>query len=120
MQFQTRYNRVDRPGEINPGPVLVERAGYIPAKIQIENLILAGKRLQEYRAEMYDFTDLSKIDLNFHDPTRSKNFDIADAFQLKRALEARLKASQNAQEASGETQNKSEGDNTPEVKNSPV
>lgn len=110
MQFQTRYNRIDRSGEINPGPILVERAGYIPAKIQIENLILAGKRLQEHRAEMYDFTELSKIDLDFYDPTRSKNFDIADAFQLKRAVEERLKASQNAQEASGEVQNKSEGD----------
>ena len=52
MLFQTRYNRQERPGEINSGENLVERAGYIPAKIQIENLINAGIRLKEHRAEM--------------------------------------------------------------------
>ena len=119
MLFQTRYNRPERIGEFNSGENLVERAGYIPAKIQIENLILAGKRLQEHRAEMYDFTELSKIDLDFYDPTRSKNFDIADAFQLKRDVEARLKASQNAQEASGEVSNKKEGGSIPPAKESP-
>ena len=119
MLFQTRYNRQERPGEINSGENLVERAGYIPAKIQIENLIQAGIRLKEHRAEMYDFKSLAEIDLDFHDPTRSKNFDIADAFQLRTALEHRLKASQTAQEASEEALNKKEGGNIPPEKESP-
>lgn len=119
MLFQTRYNRQERTGEINSGENLVERAGYIPAKIQIENLINAGIRLKEHRAEMYDFKTLAEIDLDFHDPTRSKNFDIADAFQLKTALEHRLKASKTAQEASGEVSNKKEGGSIPPAQESP-
>ena len=117
MKFQTRYDRIDRPGEINSGPILVERAGYIPARIQIENLINAGHRLKEHRAEMYDFTELSKIDLNFYDPTRSKNFDIADAFQIKQQVEARLKASENALDAPDKSsKDKEEVSTTPDKK----
>ena len=38
-------------------------------------------RLLEHRAEQYDFNDLAKLDLSFSDRTRSKNYDLADAFQ---------------------------------------
>lgn len=115
MIFQTRYNRLDRIGESNPGPNLVEKAGYIPAKIQIENLILAGIRLKEHRQDLYDFKSLAEIDMDFYDPTRSKNFDLADAFQYSHELKlkARLKASQTSQEAPDEVLNNKKGVDIP-------
>ena len=99
MRFNTQYDRVRQPAESNSGITLVERAGYIPAQQRIENLMLAGQRLAQARKEMYDFPD-GKIDLNFIDPTRSKNYDLADGFQDGLKVEARLKAQKDAVKAS--------------------
>ena len=99
MRFNTQYDRVKQPPESNSGITLVERAGYISAQVRIENLMLAGQRLVQARKEMYDFPD-GKIDLNFTDPTRSKNYDLADGFQDGLKVEARLKAQKEAAEAS--------------------
>ena len=90
-----------------------EQAGYIPPQIQIENMILAGERLNQTRKEMYDFSSADEIDEDAFDPTRRGNFDLADASQMametelslrEQALEAdkARKASQTAQDASGE------------------
>ena len=115
MQFQTQYTHKSSPPEINSGKTLVERAGYISAQKRIENMILAGQRLVDYRKSQFDF-DGDKIDFDFDDPTRNPNFDMADASQLKYQAEANLaesrarakkaeldkealKASQTAQEA---------------------
>lgn len=116
MKFQTKYNHEKSPGEVNLGEVLVEKAGYIPAKVRIENMILAGQRLVEHRREMYDF-DGEDIDESFSDPTRSKNFDMADAFIMSEVVKNNLKqkellkASQTAQEGSGEVQKEDSGEN---------
>ena len=99
MRFNTQYDRVRQPAESNSGITLVERAGYIPAQQRIENLMLAGQRLVQARKEMYDFPD-GKIDLNFNDPTRRKNYDLADGFQDGLKVEARLKAQKEAAKAS--------------------
>ena len=109
MRFNTQYDRVRQPAESNSGITLVERAGYIPAQQRIENLMLAGQRLVQARKELYDFPD-GKIDLNFTDPTRSKNYDLADGFQDGLKVEARLKAQKEAVKASQITQ---EGSNKP-------
>jgi len=120
MQFQTKYSHEKSPGEVNLGKNLVEKAGYIPAQTRIENMILAGQRLVEHRKEMYDFSDGKDIDENYIDPTRSKNFDMADAFQIQQNLENNrkqselLKASQTAKEGSGEPPKQNEGVTTPE------
>ena len=115
MQFQTQYTHKSSPPEINSGKTLVERAGYISAQKRIENMILAGQRLVDYRKSQFDFEG-DKIDFDFDDPTRNPNFDMADASQLKYQAEANLaesrarakkaeldkeavKASQTAQEA---------------------
>ena len=117
MQFQTKYNHEKSPGEVNLGKNLVERAGYIPAQARIENMILAGQRLIEHRREMYDFSDGNDIDETFTDPTRSKNYDMSDAFIMSEAIKnnARqrelLKASQTVQDASGSVQKEDKGDN---------
>lgn len=99
MRFNTQYDRVRQPAETNSGITLVERAGYISAQVRIENLMLAGQRLVQARKEMYDFPD-GKIDLNFTDPTRSKNYDLADGFQDSLKVAAKLKAQKEAAKAS--------------------
>ena len=90
-----------------------EQAGYIPPQIQIENMILAGERLNQSRKEQYDFASADEIDEDAYDPTRSGNFDLADASQAslriqdslleqEAARKAAVKASQADQEASQE------------------
>ena len=108
MQFQTKYTHEKSPGEVNLGKNLVEKAGYIPAQARIENMILAGQRLVEHRKEMYDFSDGNDIDESFTDPTRSKNYDMSDAFIMSEVIKNNvrqkelLKASQTAQEPQNE------------------
>ena len=98
MLFATKYDRKRDAAEANTGEDLVERAGYIPADIRITNIMRAGMRLLEHRAEQYDFNDLAKLDLSFSDRTRSKNYDLADAFQDANALKKRLADQQKAAE----------------------
>ena len=119
MMFQTPYNRKSSPPEINSGESQTEKAGYIPAKIRIENMMLAGQRLVAHRAEMYDFSDGKDIDETFSDPTRSKNFDMSDAFIMSEAIKNNvkrkelLKASQTAQDPQNEAQKEDKGVNVP-------
>ena len=114
MLFQTRYNHIKSPGEANYGKRLVEKSGYIPAKDRIENMILAGQRLIEHRMSMYDFNSDKELDEDFYDPTRSKNFDMADATMLQYNLENNIKqrellnASQTAPEPPNEVLKQSE------------
>lgn len=95
MQFNTHYKRERQSPEMNSGELLLEKAGYITAQQKIENLINAGARLIQARKDAYDFPD-GKIDKTYDDPTRKKNFDMAEAFQLREATRHRLEASQNA------------------------
>lgn len=114
MIFQTRYTHEKSFPEVNIGKRLVEKAGYIPAKDRIENMILAGQRLIEHRMSMYDFDSNKELDESYYDPTRSKNFDLADAFQLSQNAENNLKqrellkASQTAPEPPNEVSKQSE------------
>jgi hypothetical protein len=118
MEFQTPYNRFPSPPEINGGRMITETAGYVPAKVQIENLINAGLRLAEYRKEQYDFGADEPDDDSFADPTRAPNYDLADAtadarkvhsaFEKAKALkkaEEAAKAEEEAQGASTTAQN---------------
>jgi len=119
MQFQTKYTHEKSPGEVNQGKNLVEKAGYIPAQARIENMILAGQRLVEHRKEMYDFSDGKDIDESFTDPTRSKNYDMSDAFIMSEVIKNNvqqkelLKASQTAEDGSVAVQKGEEGENNP-------
>ena len=94
-----------------------EQAGYIPPKVQIENMILAGQRLDNARSQ-YDFESEDDIDEDLYDPTRAANYDLADATQSALGVEARLreaakKPSQTAQEAPGEASKPGPGGNEP-------
>ena len=90
-----------------------EQAGYIPPQVQIENMMLAGQRLDQSRKALYDFPSEDEIDEDAYDPTRRGNFDLADASQLAMETEMSLrdqaleadklrKAAQAEIEASGE------------------
>jgi len=113
MKFATQYSPNKILPEKNSGKSLVESVGYIPAQKRIENLMTAGQRLKDYRNEQFDFPDEKSIDHDFTDPTRSKNFDMADATQLsyqterniinsKKAVDMALKSSQAAEKAQDE------------------
>ena len=79
-----------RSFEVLSDEIVTEQAGYIPPKIQIENMILAGQRLNMSRLEQYDFTSEAEIDEDAVDPTRSGNFDLSDASQLSYEATQRL------------------------------
>lgn len=115
MNFSTPYQekRFKTPPEVNSGETLVETAGYISAQKRIENMILAGQRLVDYRKGQFDFPD-GQIDESFQDPTRSPNFDLADATQLQMQAEASLNASQTVQEPLQAPETPSAGENPTE------
>ena len=103
----------DRQYEVMDPHSETEQAGYIPPQIQIENMILAGQRLAESRRAQFDFESADDIDEDAYDPTRSGNYDLADASQAslriqdslleqEAARKAAVKASQTDQEASQE------------------
>lgn len=120
MVFTTPYkeNRFKTPPEENSGKTLVETAGYMSAQKRIENMILAGQRLVDYRKSQFDFPE-GEIDESFEDPTRSPNFDLADASQIQIQAEASLKASQTSQGAPQSVQTAPEEVNLPEPKFDP-
>lgn len=89
MKFNTPYDRIRDPGEINNEDSVVEVLGYMDAKTQISRLITAGKKLVDYRKDQYDFNG-EEINENFYDPTRDSNFDIADASELSAGVNMRL------------------------------
>ena len=105
----TVYRKID-DGKFKKLPIVTpdpesetEQSGYIPPKVQIENMILAGQRLDHARS-LYDFESEDDIDEDLYDPTRAANYDLADATQSALGVEARLreaaqKPSQTAQEA---------------------
>lgn len=85
------YDQFFRPPveqEMNDGICDVETAGYIPANVQIEQMIAAGERLGTYRKELYD-VDVPVDDLDL-DPTRTPNFDMADASKIQQSIKGRL------------------------------
>ena len=121
--MKTIYRKIDdakykKPPIVTPDSESdTEQSGYIPPKVQIENMILAGQRLDHARSQ-YDFESEDDIDEGLSDPTRSGNYDLADATQSALGVEARLKEAaqkpfQNAQEAPEEASKPSPGGNEP-------
>ena len=60
------------------GKIIVERAGYIPPRLQIAQMIRTGQRIQEHRENMVDtYEDDLPDDVSI--PSRSPNYDLVDA-----------------------------------------
>jgi len=96
VKFPKVYSIYEPPPtyeEVNSGEQVTEQAGYIPAQVQIEEMIYAGERLAAARKERFDFPSDSEVPDDFVDPTRSPGFDLADASALGTAAELRMKAS---------------------------
>lgn len=91
MKFNTQRERPKKELEKNSDIRVTETAGYIPASVRINNIMLAGANLKAYRAEQFDFGD-GQVDPEFFDPTRRKNFDLADAGILQNATNEALEA----------------------------
>ena len=105
-------------GEVLSSESMTEQSGYIDPKRQIEDMIMAGHRLDEARPGQFDFDSEDEIDEDAYDPTRSGNYDLSDASQQQyeaesRIREQRLKASQTAQNGSGGVSEPSQGGNEP-------
>lgn len=78
MNFETKYERTPYNGEKLDQKSITETAGYIPPKIQIEQMILAGQRLNESRKAQFDYGP-DEPDDGYTDPTRDPGYDMADA-----------------------------------------
>lgn len=92
MMFNNKYNRTFvETGEVNSGEIITEKYGFINTERQIKNMMLSGERLYRARAQMFDLQEGDDFDENYPlDPTRSPNFDLADASRLKEELDVRM------------------------------
>lgn len=86
MKFNTPFVREAYEKEKNDGTVKVEKVGYIPPQVQIERMIMAGARLDMSRG--YD--TLVVDEEPEIDPTRSGNYDLADATIATQMLSDKL------------------------------
>lgn len=82
--------------EAGGGASKTEQAGYIPPKVQIERMILAGERLAASRKEEFDSELNGEL---IGDPTRVPGFDMADASRMAADVSERLRASQSVADA---------------------
>jgi hypothetical protein len=82
---------VPAQGDTIPTETLVVQYGYVPLKAQIERMIQAGKELDAFRKEYYDFGDEREIPSEYEDPTRAPGFDMSEAYAYMRVLAKRIK-----------------------------
>ena len=109
VEIMTNYVRPDRRKEVGGGPRIVEASGYIPTKVQVENMLIAGQRLNEYRREQYDFSGDEEIPDDVKpDPTRNPEFDLADATRIGRIANENLVKAQKEAEAKKAIEDKPE------------
>lgn len=90
-----KYNITPAKGYDCPGEERVERSGYRNTLQQVNEFMTAGVALLSSRSKKYgeyfDYPDGNVPENASPDPTRSGNFDLADATQLGRETDARLK-----------------------------
>ena len=96
-------------GEVLSDESITEQSGYIDPKRQIEDMIMAGRRLDEARKNQFDFPSEDEIDEDAYDPTRAGSFDLADASQMQFEAANRIKADR-ALKGSQTAQDRSQGD----------
>lgn len=105
MIFITQYQheKTANVEKSHEGKRLVEDAGYITIKKQIELLVQSGERLAQARLENYDYRDDVDIDEVVLPLSRSPNFDLVDAKHEYDSAIQRIKAAQeNASQTSKE------------------
>jgi len=102
VQYVSRANPANYPGQTMSDEYLVELGGYVDPKVQIEAFFAAGKRLESGRAQMYDLPD-GQYHGEEMDPTRAPNFDMADASMINnQAMEGIAQSKKAAKQAAEE------------------
>lgn len=94
VEVYSHFKRPKDVKEINSGEQITETAGYIPADVQIQDMIAAGMRLGEYRREMYDFDANEEVPEEYFDPTRSPGVDVVDVERAGLAINAKIAEAQ--------------------------
>lgn len=87
---------------------VIDRAGYIPAKVQIQNLIAAGEKLEEYRRRMYS-NEPTPDDVE-PDVTLRKDYTVQDAMDDAKALGKKAEKAMKAQKEALEREQKKEAE----------
>lgn len=86
----THWDRPENKPEYNSGEVITNLKAARSNKDRIEGLLIAGQNLVQARIEAYDYEHEGKDD-GFTDPTRSGNYDLADAHADSMANTERLR-----------------------------
>ena len=89
FRTQWDYDPSDDKEDVSPD-TQTEQAGYRTTQQIVEGMINAGDRLDSFRRDLYDL-DYSEEDGEI-DPTRSPNFDLADASRIGQSVSASLAA----------------------------
>jgi len=106
-----KYPAMRKPDTLG-GTTKTETAGYVSGPQQIERLFNAGQILDNFRAKNYDGATTG--DLPPMDPTRRRNYDLADASADLASIKARSKE-QAAQIKAIEAEKKAEAENVTKV-----
>lgn len=90
LRYKTQFEDIQPTLEVNDGQKLTQSAGYRTAQQQIEEMLLAGQRLDSFRRGdlSYDY-DEGYYDVDHEEDmplTRMKGFEMAHASQLDLAL----------------------------------
>ena len=106
-------------------PCKVEQRGYVPLKIQVEELLAAGKQLEQFRKERYDFgwDEVSVKTLEtYEDPTQVIGYTAMDALDAQRDLEESilLQEELNAQKSETFSQPQETPENAPDEAGEPL
>lgn len=92
--YNTPINRHWKRKKVTFEPSIVETAGVIPPKVQIERLIQAGERLVEYRKENYDYhvgSPVNEADPDIDIRVRQPNIDMAEVDAIKESVDENMK-----------------------------
>ena len=116
--FYTQYKRPEKKYEYNSGEVLVERHSFMSVRDQFRQLLQAGKRADLARGYVSDIQpDIENLQ---YDPTRRRNYDLADYSadvaevrrRLKEAKDEKIRKEQEAMENANNAGQSSSGSDT--------
>jgi len=92
-KFYTPYDRPEKHPIITGDETLTEVDGYVSAKAQVEALLAAGQRLENFRKAQYMFEREKDVPTGYVDPTVGPaQPDMVEVQASARAVNARLKA----------------------------
>lgn len=82
--FKTKYNCEPSKGEVPMPGTKTEKTGYVPPKVRIQEMVLAGKRLAEARHEQFD-SSYDEVPI-----TRKRGVDLSEVIDAGKEASKRL------------------------------